>query len=213
FWTCRGRIVDTDLWWHLRNAKYIVSRHEFPVVDSYSFTATGSPWIDHSWLSELIYYSGFRALGLQGVFVIFTVVVALLGVIVFSLCRKENPDPLAAGVSAIWGGLLAMVGFTPRAQNFGWLCFAAVFAILLRFAEKRQGPLWLIPPLFALWMNCHASWPFGLAVFVIIFACGFIRRDIGNIAAAPWSSAEVKKLQVTLLASLAALFLNPFGWR
>jgi hypothetical protein len=213
FWTCRGRIVDTDLWWHLRNAKYMVSRHEFPVVDSYSFTAAGSPWIDHSWLSELVYYSGYSALGLQGVFVIFTLVVGSLGALMFFLCRKENPDPLAAGVSAIWGGLLAMVGFTPRAQNFGWLCFAAVYVILLRFRQQRRGPLWLIPVLFCLWINLHGGWPVGLAVFAIIFAAGCVHRDIGQLQARAWTPADMRKLLVTFGASVAALFINPFSWK
>src|SRR5439155_5248934 len=61
--------------------------------------------------------------------------------------------------------------------------------------------------------NCHASWPFGLAVFAVIFGSGFFRHDIGNIDASPWRLADVKKLSATLTASVAALFLNPFGWR
>jgi hypothetical protein len=213
FWTCRGQIVDTDLWWHLRNAEHMVVRHQFPDTDSYSFSATGTAWIDHSWLSELIYYAGYRALGLRGVFIIFTIAVTLLGIAIFRLCYRRNPDPLAAGIAAIFGGLLAMVGFTPRAQNFGWLCFVAMFAILLRFREERRGPIWFIPPLFCLWINLHAGWPVGVAVFVIMFVAGLVREDIGPMKAAPWTSFERRDLLLTFSASMAALFLNPFSFR
>jgi hypothetical protein len=213
FWTCRERIVDPDIWWHLRNAQYIVTHGRFPTVDSYSFTAAGSAWLDHSWLPELLYYSAYHALGLRGLFVVFTLTVAVLYVAIFSLCMKQTGDPLAAAVATIFGGLLAMVGFTPRAQNFGWLCFIAIYAILLYFRTARRAPLWLLPALFCLWINCHAAWPFGLVVFGIVLGSGLIRRDIGQLAAAPWTTAEIRKLIVTLAASVAALFVNPFGYR
>jgi len=213
FWTCRDRIADTDLWWHLRNAQYMLAHRSFPTTDTYSFTAAGSPWIDHSWLSEVIYYSAYRTLGLRGVFVIFTLAIATLTIVTFFLCMKRTRDPFAAGVMTILGGLLAMVGFTPRAQNFGWLCFVAVFAILLRFRSAREAPLWLIPPLFCLWINCHPGWPMGIVLFAIMFLSGLIKSDIGQLAADPWRASDLKKLAVTAGLSVAALFINPFGWR
>jgi hypothetical protein len=213
YWTCRERIVDTDLGWHLQNGAYLLKNHHWPNFDSYSFTAVGARWVDHSWLPEITYYLCYHWLGLRGIFLVFFLTTAALLLTVFLLCLARAEDPLGAGIVTILGGILAMVGFTPRAQNFGWLCFAAVFAILLRFSDKRKAPLWLIPVLFVFWINCHGSWPFGLVGFVIIFAAGLIRGDIANIAASPWTSTEVKKLRVTLLASIAALFANPFGWR
>jgi hypothetical protein len=213
FWTCRDNIADTDLWWHLRNAQYILKRGHFPSADIYSFTAAGSPWIDHSWLSEITYYSAYRALGLRGVFVVFTVAVTILSVVTFFLCKKRTGDPLVAGIATIVGGLLAMVGFTPRAQNFGWLFFTAVFAILLRFRTIRQGPLWLIPPLFCLWINCHPGWPMGLVIFGVMLLSGLISSDIGQLSATPWAAKDLRKLAGTLVLSLGALFINPFGWR
>jgi hypothetical protein len=213
FWTCRERIVDTDFWWHLRNAAHTVSHRQLPGSDSYSFTAAGSVWLDHSWLSELIYFAGYRAFKLQGVFVIFTIAIAAFLVGLFCLCRKRNNDPLAAGISAIWGGLLAMVGFTPRAQNFGWLCFLALFAILLRFRDEKRAPLWLLPVLFCLWINLHGSWPVGLVVFGIVIGAGLIHRDVGPLQSSPWQRSDLRRLLIAFLCSIAALFINPLSYR
>jgi hypothetical protein len=213
FWTCRGRIVDTDLWWHLRNGAYTLSHGRLPSTDAYSFTAAGSPWIDHSWLSELLYFTAYRGFKLQGVFIIFTLATAAFLVSLFCLCRRRNEDPLAAGVSAIWGGLLAMVGFTPRAQNFGWLCFLAVFAILLRFRDEKRAPLWLLPILFCFWINLHGSWPIGLVVFGIVIGAGLIHGDVGPLKASPWKRWELRRLLVTFGCSMAALFINPLSYR
>ena len=37
FWACRDRIVDPDLWWHLKNAQYLMTTGHFPSMDHYSF--------------------------------------------------------------------------------------------------------------------------------------------------------------------------------
>ena len=213
YWTCRTNIADPDLWWHLRNAQYLLTNLHFPNVDTYSFTAAGSPWVNHEWLSELFYYGAFRLWGLRGIFIVFASVLAVLVVAVFRLSLKQAQDPLAAATAAIFGGLLAGVGFTPRTQHFGWLCFLGIYAILLSFRSRRHAPLWLIPVLFCLWINCHASWLIGMAVYSIFVCVGFVRRDIGRLEAAPWSSHEAKQLVVTGLASVALLFVNPFGYR
>jgi hypothetical protein len=213
YWTCRTSIADPDIWWHLRNAQYLLANLHFPNVDTYSFTAAGSPWINHEWLSELFYYGGFHVLGLRGIFIVFASVLAVLVVAVFWLCLKQAQDPLAAAIAAIFGGLLAAVGFTPRTQHFGWLCFIGIYAILLRFRSERRAPLWLIPVLFCVWINCHPSWLIGLCIYAIFVCAGLVRRDIGHLAAAPWSRHEVKQLIATGLASVALLFANPFGYR
>jgi hypothetical protein len=213
YWTCRDNIVDPDLWWHLRNAQYLIQTLSFPRLESYSFTASGWPRINHEWLSELVYYAGFSALGLRGIFIVFASLLAVLVVAVFCLCRKETKDPIVAGVATMFGGVLAMVGFTPRTQHLAWLCFAGIYAILLRFRSGKPAPLWLIPILFGLWINFHGSWLIGLAVYGIFVFSGLIRRDMGRLSAAPWSKDERKKLIVTGLASVALLFVNPYGYR
>src|SRR5579864_372247 len=213
FWTCRDRIVDTDLGWHLRNGQFMLTNWAFPRNDAYSFTAADANWIDHSWLSELVYFSAYWLSGLRGIFIVFFLTVATVVLTIFFLSLRRAEDPLSAAVVTIFGGLLAMVAFTPRAQNFGWLFFAAVFAILSRYRDSRAVPLWLLPTLFLVWVNSHGSWPFGIAIFAIIFAAGFIRDDIGGLRAAPWSPAEARALGITFASCIAVLFVNPFGYR
>jgi hypothetical protein len=213
FWTCRGRIADPDLWWHLRNAQYLVTTLRLPNVDVYSYTTAGAHWIDHEWLSELFYYGAYRSLDLRGVFFLFAAALAALVVAEFWLCLKENGNPWAATFAAFLGYLLQLVAFGPRTQTFGWLCFAAVFAVLLRFRSVRRAPLWLLPPIFCLWINLHASWVLGMAVYTIFLVAGLIRHDIGRLAADPWSKSELKELALAGLASVAALFANPYGYR
>jgi hypothetical protein len=213
FYLCRDRIADPDLWWHLRNAQFFFTNHKFPDVDTFSFTAAGSPWINHEWLSEIFYYAAYNALGLKGIFLLCASVLTLLVTTVFLLSFREAKDPFAAAIAAFCGSVLATVGFGPRTQSFGWLCLLGVYAIMLRFRATRRGPLWSIPLLFAVWINCHGSWIIGLTIYGIFVAAGLIKRDIGRLTADPWSLTDLKKLIVAGTASVAALFVNPFGYR
>lgn len=213
FYICRGRIADPDLWWHLRNAQFFFAHHKFPDVDIFSFTAVGSPWINHEWLSETLYYAAFDALGLRGIFLLCTFILAVIVAAVFLLSFKEAKDPFAAAIAAFSGSILATVGFGPRTQLFGWLCFMGVYVVIFRFRSTRRGPLWLVPVLFTIWINCHGSWPIGLAVYAIFVGAGLIKRDTGRLVAAPWSATELTRLIAAGIASVAALFVNPFGYR
>ena len=213
FYLCRDRIADPDLWWHLRNAQFFFTNYKFPDVDTFSLTAAGSPWINHEWLSEIFYYTAFNALGLQGIFFLCTFVLALIVTAVFLLSLREAKDPFATAIAAFCGSVLATVGFGPRTQSFGWLCLLGVYAIMLGFRATRSAPLWLVPVLFAVWINCHGSWIIGLTIYGIFVGAGLIKRDIGRLAADPWSATDLKKLIAAGVASVAALFVNPFGYR
>ncbi len=213
YWKCGKDIADPDIWWHLRNAQHLLATSHFPNFDTYSFSAAGSAWLNHEWLSEIFYHVVFRALGLRGVFLLYSTVAAILILAVFVLAMLESKDPFAAAITTTFGSLLAIVGFGPRTQHFGWLCFIGIYTILLRFRSGKESKLWLVPLLFCLWINCHGSWLIGLIIYGIFLSAGLIRRDIGRLTAAPWTNSQLKKLFLTGIASVFALFINPFGYR
>src|SRR5204863_5666221 len=72
---------------------------------------------------------------------------------------------------------------------------------------------WIIPPLFCLWANTHGSWSLGLILFFLIGAAGLVGGTWGRIESQRWTPAQLRKLVITAVASIAALFVNPFGWR
>ncbi len=50
-------------------------------------------------------------------------------------------------------------------------------------------------------------------VLVVTIGSGLVQGDWGVVTARRWTSAELKKLVLTLAASVAALFVNPFGYK
>jgi hypothetical protein len=213
FIMCRAAVVDPDIWWHLRNAEYLFQHHQLPRADMYSFTVAGHPWINHEWLAEIPYYLAWRAGGLSGVNAVMYATICLIFLGLLYLSYMETRHFKAAIVACSFVTFLASVSFGPRTILFGYLYLVVLLIILQRFRQKGSAPLWLIPLLFCLWANTHGSWSLGLIVFSIIVAAGFVQGGFGRVCAERWTPSQMGKLVVTGLASVAALFINPFGSR
>ena len=210
-YSARG-IAEPDIWWHLRNAEQLVVQHSFPRVDTYSFTAAGSPWLNFEWLSEIPYFLAFKTAGLQGIFALYFAVLVLIFAGVYYRSCRAGADCKNATVTTLLAIFLGVGGMGPRTFLFGWLCMMGLLFILDHFQRTGRG-LWLLPPLFALWINLHGSWVFGMAVLVLIIASGLVEGEWGMVVARRWTSAELKKLLLVLATSVAALFVNPFGYK
>jgi hypothetical protein len=209
---CAKDIAEHDIWWHMRNARFLFQYHHLPRVDMYSFGAAGSPWMDHEWLSEIPFYLGFNAVGLRGLLAIYYVVLLLIVAGVFYRATRAGGNCKNAAVVTAFAVLLFVVNIGPRLILFGWLCMVGLLLVLDHFRRSGKG-LWLLPPLFALWINLHGSWIYGIAVLVLTIASGLVAGEWGQVVARRWSPSELKKLLLALAVSVAALFVNPFGYR
>ena len=117
-----------------------------------------------------------------------------------------------AAVATLGGICIGCVSLAPRTLLFGWLCMTGLLLLLDHFRRTGKG-LWLLPPLFALWINLHGSWVFGMVVLVATIASGLVEGEWGLVMATRWRPVELKKLLLALFASLAALFVSPFGYK
>ena len=190
----------------------LFQNHTIPSVDTYSFTTAGSPRLDFEWLSEVPFFLAFKARGLQGLLAVYFPVLVLIYVGVYYRSCRAGADCKDATVATLLAIFLGVVSIGPRTLLFGWLCMMGLLLLLDRFQRTGKG-LWLMPPLFALWINLHGSWVFGVVVLVLTIASGLVEGEWGLVVARRWSSRELKKLLLVLAASLAALFANPFGYK
>jgi hypothetical protein len=85
---------------------------------------------------------------------------------------------------------------------------------ILEAAERgKKWLLWLLPPLFCLWINLHGSWLIGLGYFGLYIVCGLFPINVGALEQRAFSAADRSRLIGAFVASLAALWVNPYGWR
>ena len=209
---CVKQFAEPDIWWHLLNASHIFQYHTIPTLDTYSFTAAGLPRIDFEWLSQLVFYLGFKTAGLQGILAIYSLVLAAIYIGVYYRSCRAGSDVKDATIATLGAIFLGVVSIGPRMLLFGWLCMMGLLLALDRFQRAGKG-LWVIPPLFAVWANLHGSWVFGLVVLGLTIAAGLLTGEWGSVYAQRWSPGQLKRLLIVLAASLLALFVNPIGYR
>ena len=209
----KPNLDDPDIWWHMRNAQYLLHQHQFPRQDLYSFTAAGQPWVNTEWLSEIPFYFVYRTFGLTGLKSMTFVLPPIMMLLLLYLCYKESCNFKASVAVCYFASLLAIVSYGPRTILFGYIFLLLLLIGLQRFRLRGSAPLWLVPLLFCVWANAHGSWAIGLILFFLIGIAGLVGGSWGHIESTRWTTSQMRQLALTGIASVAALFINPFGWR
>ncbi len=199
--------VDTDVWWHLRGGEYILSHGEVPRADPFSHTRLGQPWIDHSWLSQVLLYLIYSALGDTGL-ALYTAVLAVAAMFpVYALCRGDRYVRL---FTLVLTASAAAIFWSPRPQMLSFLLGAVVLYLLHRYRERGRVNLFQIPILMALWANLHGGFTIGFILMVGVVA-GEVAEHIWGTGVERMPGREVARLGLVLLISAMAVMLNPYG--
>jgi hypothetical protein len=209
--TLRSRFSDPDMWWHLKMGEIIWTTHHIPTVDLFSYTALHHSWIPHEWLSQLTIYAAYRIGGYSGLMAWLCIFSAVLLVAGYLLCSIYSGNSKVAflGVLVIW--LFATAGFAIRPQMIGYLLLL-VELLLLHLGRTRSARwFWALPPLFALWVNCHGSFFIGIVLAAITYTLAFIGFQAGSLVSVKWDPIRRRYLAWSLALSIAALFINPVG--
>jgi hypothetical protein len=205
--TVGSRLNDPDLWFHLKLGEIIWNTRAIPTSDTFSYTAYGHAWTAHEWLAQVSIYAAYRLGGYSGLMLWLALLSSLLFVGVFVLSRRRAGAALAAFVGAMTALFFASVGMSIRPQMIGLTMLTAEMLVLEAAARDRRW-LVLLPPLFAVWVNCHGSYWFGLAVLFVYWVC-----SRAGVIDGLKSEREPRALGVVLLLCAAALCCNPVGIR
>ncbi|HMC60754.1 MAG TPA: hypothetical protein VKJ01_16310, partial [Candidatus Solibacter sp.] len=206
--------ADSDTWWHLKTGQYIVRTHALPVPDPFSFTTyMGTPLypgeesvrdfnLKFEWLAEVLTYLVWAAAGFPGVILIRAAMLSLFaatsGAVVFHRTGGLYRALAATGMTAFCTGVFT----SDRPYQFTNLFLAATLLIL----ERRRG-LWLLPPVFLIWSNCHAGYILGFAALGAHLGEGLFLRWRGR------APAGERKLWLVSAACFLASGINPNGFR
>jgi hypothetical protein len=204
---------DPDIWWHLADARILYESHHFIHIEPYSYTVALQPWVNPEWLSELPFWLGYRIFGLVGVYLVtWLALSANLHFVYWRGYLRSRHAGVALWMAAL-GFILMWVNANARTILFGYIALSAELSILEAVERNRTRILWLLPPLFCVWVNLHGSWIIGLALLVLYILCGLFRANAGIFRQEPFSREQRKRLLAVFAASVAALMVNPYGWR
>lgn len=204
--------ADPDLWGHVRFGQLIRELGFVPRHDPYAYTEAGRSWINHEWLAEWVLGGAWDLAGARGLVVLRLAFIAAVFGLAADFLRRRGVGALVGAIMVLLAALpLRTALATVRPHLFTVLLFLVVL-LVLRASRRRPGVLWLLPPVFALWVNAHGGVLAGLGVAGIWFAVGRLELltgrgggEAGDVDASPALWAGVG------LASAAALLVNPYG--
>jgi len=114
------------------------------------------------------------------------------------------------------GGLCAWffgtIGLAIRPLLLGHI-FLVIELILLEWGSRNRRCLWGLPPLFAVWVNCHGSYFFGMGILFVYWIYSFADGKWGLVAAEPRVKQGRKWLGGILILCAVACCCNPVGIR
>lgn len=212
-------ITSFDTWWHLAAGRHAVEAGTIPMQETFSFTAAGTPWINHEWLFQLLVFAIHSLSGEAGLVIFRTAMITVTAFLVLRAVRRETGWPAAAVCLGLTPFLLAARGrFLVRPELFTLLFSVLLLAALTK--TRLQPPtlrnLWWIPLLFVPWANLHAGVLLGVALLGATFAgqtLHLVSRYLGRgLQPPPPGRPGLATSGVLLGLSSAAVLLNPFSY-
>jgi hypothetical protein len=205
-------VGDADIWWHMRAGEWMVQHHQILHADPFSASTMGRPWLDYSWLFDVVVNWMVGRFDLASIMWFETLTRLAVTAVVFTMVRRLMPwFWRAVALTAL--AMYAMTqAFPPRPGALSVLFFIVELYVLISARrDGRSRRLWGLPLLFALWANIHIEFINGLfllGVFCIEPALEMIlripKRRTGN-------AVPNRRLWLIFAASVVGTLANPFG--
>lgn len=209
--TVRTRFDDPDMWWHLKMGEIIWTTHAIPLHDVFSYTTNHHSYVPQEWLGEVSIYLAYKLGGYSGLMLWLCIFASAIFIAAYALCSVYGGNLKVAFLGGVIVWLFSTIGLSIRPQMIGYL-FLIVELFLIHLGRTRS-PRWFLclPILFALWINCHASFFLGIVIAGVFLVSSFLHFQAGALVAQRWDPARRRMLVIGLVVTIGALFLNPDG--
>jgi len=195
--------ADPDLWGHVRYGADAIAAGRLPVMTTYSYTAPDFRWINHEWVSEVVFGAIAGVAGGTGL-VAFKMLLGLaFFAVAIALARRRGAGLTPTALPILLAAVSLSPGWSVRPQIFSYAFFAVMIILL------DGGVLWPIPLLFVVWVNTHAGFVAGLAVLGLYLGCRTLAALLRDGAGAVRDAAYATTV---LVASVLTVLCTPYGW-
>ena len=209
---------STDEFWHLKTGEYIV-QHGFhlPQKDIFTYTAADMDWVNHEWLSQVVFYYTYLLSGFHGFVVFKTLIILFSFIMVYRVCRQRLDNPWICLFAVLLGALTSRHTLYPRPFIFSYLLVPIYLYYLYDLTSNgvRRIHYLIFPILMIFWVNLHGGAILGLLLIGFFLAGAILEYgwDRWIKKNDPLNGKVVQSLFLILELTMAASLLNPYGWK
>lgn len=195
--------IDPDYWARLLQGNYFLQHGSIMKTDIFSYTQTHE-WIDHEWLSSIVFSFIQNNFGFSGILIFKTLLVFLIFLLIFKTIRLETEkNSTLLNILLFSAAVCAMPSITQsglRCHFFTFLFFT-LFIYILELVRKKGKTklLFLLPPVMLIWFNMHGGCVSGFGLLFLYAAGEALNKK------------PFKHYIYTLAACAALMFINPYG--
>jgi hypothetical protein len=191
--------LTQDLGRHLKLGEIITSCWCVPTTNLFSFTQPNQPFINHHWLSEVVFYGLYQLGAIEAILVFKMFIITAAVGFVYRLAVRKG--------SIFWTTLLSIPAififserFDARPEIFSFLFLGIFLYVLYDFKDNGYSKkIWILPLIELLWVNSHIYFIVGVILTgILVFDQLWEKR----------AKVDRKLLLIAFLTGLVTLF-NP----
>ncbi|MBU4312827.1 MAG: tetratricopeptide repeat protein [Candidatus Omnitrophica bacterium] len=208
-------VHNVDVWMHIKSGELMLRDMQVLSKDDYSYTARGTEWLNHQWLSQISYYLFYRVFGVNGLIYLKAILIFSAFFLLFKLLYRNSLWSISLFILAI---LVSQERFLARPLVFSLFLFSVFVFILHRYKYswfgKKENLLYLLVPLQALWVNLHGAAIIGVFLVWAYIAGEFIDSYIRHRCKEDFviRNRKYKKLLYAGILVLVSTGLTPYGY-
>jgi hypothetical protein len=165
-------LTNTDLGRHLKNGEIVVqgTRSQAASIlhtNVYSVAAGDYPFLNHHWLTGVIFFLVWKISSFEGLNLFYALVVSASVVVSYLAAQRIANTMVALSLAALIITVIGLRHFI-RPEGFTYLLTAVFYWVLLAWSEGwigNRGLLWL-PGVMLLWINLHIGFVFGFLLLI-----------------------------------------------
>ena len=173
FWQ-KTEFSSSDLGRHIENGRVVFSNPSVLFSNFYSYTEPGIRFVNHHWLSGVVYYGSYLAFGFSGLHVL-NILVVLAAFIIFFLLARKKANFYTVSLLSLPVIFLLSERVEVRPEIFSYLFLGITWLMLESKKISGKKRLFILFPLFVLWANMHICFFLGLGLVFFWLADKIIR--------------------------------------
>jgi hypothetical protein len=205
------RVGDPDFFWHLMTGRWVLDHGQLPTHELFTFTVSGTPWVDQEYGNEVLLALLDRAGGLLAVSLFYTAVTWAGFWAIWRRIAVERVPAVIAALAIVLGAAAGVVVWGPRSQMISFSLTCLTLLWVEAYLRDRHRRLYLLPAVFVVWTNLHGGYIYALAVVGIAAVAETLLHLFSRQEAA--HGRRARTLWIVLAACAAAALVNPHTYQ